>query len=171
MKCPTFKHDSCSGPDHGRRRLLGGMLSAYTITLIPWAVSLPVHAQSEGSFLALSAILVGREALDTELATRYYDALSANDPEFPSKVTALLNLINTQHIDPLQLQKTLDEQHQDLATVPRQIVTAWYAGVVAESTGAICLAYELALMSVVTEDKLRPPTYAYGAYGSWQKKP
>lgn len=58
-----------------------------------------------------------------------------------------------------------------MAAIPRQIVTAWYVGVVGESTQAQCLAYEQALMSVVTEDKLRPPTYAYGAYGSWQEKP
>lgn len=39
MKSIHFPNTGYSGMDHGRRRLLGGLLSAYTATLIPWAVA------------------------------------------------------------------------------------------------------------------------------------
>lgn len=36
----------------GRRRVLAGMLTAYTASLIPWALAAPVANPSEGVFLA-----------------------------------------------------------------------------------------------------------------------
>ena len=36
---------------------------------------------------------------------------------------------------------------------------------------ARCLAFETALNAEVVADVLKPPTYAYGAYGSWMRKP
>lgn len=154
-----------------RRRLLATLLSAYTTSLIPWAAAQAVADDSHGAFLAISAILAGRQSLDSALAKRLYDALVAYDPGFPTAASALLTLINEQKIDPIQLQKRLDAEHSALAPLPRMIVTAWFMGIVGEGDRARCIAYENALNAVIVEDVLTPPTYAYGVYGSWSKKP
>ncbi|RTZ47829.1 hypothetical protein EKL30_02280 [Candidimonas sp. SYP-B2681] len=160
------------GPiDPTKRRLLISCLSAYSASLIPWAWSQPVKDSGHGAFIALSAILTGRQALDQVQAERLFAALSKSDPGFVHAMQAILDLINKQHIDPLALQKILDDGHPTVAMVPRKIVLAWYVGVVGEGDQAHCLAYETALMSVVVADRLKPPSYAYGAYGSWEKSP
>lgn len=160
-----------SPADPSRRRLLAGLLTAYTASLIPWALAQPAPSAERGAFTALSAILVGRQALDAAQATRLYDALAATDPHFPTDVQALLALINERHIDPLRLQGVLDDEHSPLAPLPRSIMRAWTLGVVGSGTDAHCVAYETALDAVFVADVLKPPTYAYGAYGSWSSKP
>jgi len=157
--------------DPSRRRLLVGLLTAYTASLIPWALAQEVPDEQRGAFMALSAILVGRPSLDATQATRTYDALVANDARFPADAQALLALINERHIDPLQLQATLDNEHSPLAPLPRQIMRAWVLGVVGSGDSARCIAYESALNAVMVADVLKPPTYAYGSYGSWSGKP
>jgi len=157
--------------DPSRRRLLAGLLTAYTASLIPWALAQPAPHADRGAFTALSAILVGRQTLDAAQATRLYDALAAAHPNFPADVQALLTLINERHIDPLQLQGVLDNEHSPLAPLPRAIVGAWALGVVGSGEGARCVAYETALNAVIVADVLKPPTYTYGAYGSWASKP
>ena len=158
-------------PDRTRRMLLGGLLSGYTASLIPWALAQPVANANRGAFLAVSAILAGRKTLDEALATRLYDALVTSDPSFPAAASALLALINERSIDPLRLQGVLDAEHSALAPLPRKIVTAWYLGVVGDGDRARVVAFETALNAVAVADVLKPPTYCYGVYGSWTKKP
>ncbi|HXD36138.1 sugar dehydrogenase complex small subunit [Rhodanobacter sp. FW102-FHT14D06] len=157
--------------DPSRRRLLVGLLTAYTATLIPWALAQEVPDDQQGAFVAVSAILVGRPSLDAAQATRIYAALVADDAHFPADVQALLALINQRHIDPLRLQGVLDSEHSSLAPLPRRIMSAWALGVVGSGDGARCIAYESALDAVIVADVLKPPTYAYGTYGSWTGKP
>lgn len=157
--------------DPSRRRLLGGLLTAYTATLIPWALAEPAPRVDRGAFTALSAILVGRQVLDAALAARLHDALAAGDARFPADVQALLTLVNERRIDPLQLQDVLDGEYPSLAPLPRRIMSAWMLGVVGGGEGARCIAYESALDAAIVADVLKPPTYAYGAYGSWSSKP
>ncbi len=158
-------------PDPTRRRMLISLLSGYTASLIPWAAAQAITDDNQGAFVAVSAILAGRQSLDPVLGKRFYDALVAEDAGFPAAAGALLNLINEQKINPLQLQKVLDAGHPALAALPRKIVTAWFTGVVGSGDNARCIAYETALNAVIVEDMLRPPTYAYGAYGTWAAKP
>jgi hypothetical protein len=157
--------------DPSRRRLLVGLLTAYTASLIPWALAQPAPHADRGAFTALSAILVGRQALDTTQTSRLYEALVADDAHFPADVQALLTLINQRQIDPMQLQSVLDTEHSSLAPLPRKIVGAWCLGVVGSGEAARCITYETALNAVVVADVLKPPTYAYGTYGSWTSKP
>lgn len=157
--------------DPSRRRLLAGLLTAYTASLIPWALAQPAPHAGRGAFTALSAILVGRQALDAAQTAHLYDALAAGDARFQADVQALLALINERQIDPLQLQGVLDGEHSPLAPLPRRIMSAWALGVVGSGEGARCIAYESALDAVIVADVLKPPTYAYGAYGSWSSKP
>lgn len=157
--------------DPGRRRVLIGLLTVYTASLIPWAVAAPVTSQGHGVFLALSSMLVGRRSLDTGLSARLHDALTAESPHFDANAQALLQLVDNQHIDPAKLQKTLDASHSPLAPMPRKIMRAWCLGVVGKGEAAHCIAYENALNAVFVSDVLKPPTYAYGTPGSWSKPP
>ncbi len=158
-------------PDFARRRALAGILTAYTASMIPWALAQPIAGPGHGAFLALSALLVGRKSLDTALSARLYAALLAASPSFAAEAQALLSLINDQHLNPMQLQKALDASHSPLAPLPRKLVRAWCLGLVGEGGAARCIAYEDALDAVVVADVLKPPTYAYGAYGSWSEPP
>lgn len=154
-----------------RRRLLAGILSAYTAALMPWALAEPIDDEPHGAFIALSALLAGRKVLDRDLGARLYEALRQEDPGFPEAVRSLLALIEQRQIDPLVLQQVLDDSQSPLAAVPRKLVYAWYMGIVGEGDHARVIAYEHALNAVVVSDVLKPPTYAYGAYGSWTRKP
>jgi hypothetical protein len=158
-------------PSAQRRAVLGGMLSVFAASFVPWALAQPVLDAARGAFLALSALLAGRQSLDQVQARRLYDALHADDPGFPADVQSLLALVNQRSIDPLHLQQVLDAEQAALAPLPRKIVSAWYLGIVGSGEHARCLAFETALNAAVVADVLKPPTYAYGAYGSWAKKP
>ncbi|MDB5933253.1 MAG: hypothetical protein JWQ01_597 [Massilia sp.] len=162
-------NDTCFNP--GRRSVLASLLSVYAASLIPWALAEPAADPARGAFLALSAMLAGRQSLDQAQSGRLYDALSADDAGFAAGVQALLALVNQRGIDPLQLQRWLDAEQPALAPLPRRIVSAWYLGIVGSGEHARCLAFETALNAAVVADVLKPPTYAYGTYGSWAKKP
>lgn len=164
--------DGDSGPPSpSRRRMLAGFVTAYTASLIPWALAQPVAGPEQGVFVALSAILVGRRSLDARLATRLHEALVAAYPRFAADAQALLAQINQQHVDPAQLQNVLDTARSSLAPLPRRIMRAWCLGLVGDGEATRCIAYENALDAVMVADVLEPPTYAYGPYGSWAKAP
>src|SRR5690349_16303441 len=110
MNKPVGAAENLGAPDPGRRRLLASLLTAYTASLIPWALAQPVADAERGAFAAVSAILAGRQSLDAVQATRLYDALAADDAGFPAAVRALLALIDERNIDPLRLQKVLDAE-------------------------------------------------------------
>jgi hypothetical protein len=151
--------------------LLASLLGAYAASLIPWALAQQVVDADRGAFLALSALLAGRQSLDGEHAARLYDALLEDDPGFPSNARSLLSLINERNIDLLQLQRVLDREKSPLAALPRKIITGWFMGIVGSGDKARAIAYEKALNAVFVSDVLKPPTYCYGAYASWTKKP
>ncbi|HEX7389077.1 MAG TPA: sugar dehydrogenase complex small subunit [Acidiphilium sp.] len=151
--------------------VLAGFVAAYSASLIPWALAAPVSDAGHAAFLAMSAIIAGKQTLDPALAQRLYDALAADNPAFPKQAQSLLSFVEAGKIDPLVLQKTLDEQKSPLAKLPKKIASAWFLGIVGEGEKARCIAYENALNAVIVSDVLKPPTYAYGAYGSWSRKP
>ena len=167
----ALKSDRSTIDDPSRRRVLAGLLSAYTASLIPWALAEPARSTEHGSFAALSAILVGRAMLDSAQTDRLFDQLTADSPNFAADAKALLDAINQRHIDTLQLQHVLDGESSPLAPLPRQIMTAWCLGVVGSGVQARCVAYETAMNARMVADVLKPPTYAYGVYGSWEAKP
>jgi hypothetical protein len=157
--------------DVTRRWLLGSLLTAYTASLVPWALAQPIDDRDQGAFLAISAIIAGHQALDAQLAKRLYDALIVDDKRFPSMARELLSLIDARKIEPLHLQQVLDAEKSSLAGVPRAIARAWFLGIVGSGVQARCIAYENALNATIVSDVLKPPTYAYGVYGSWAAKP
>jgi hypothetical protein len=116
-------------------------------------------------------MLTGRSSLDAAQAGRLYQALVSDDAGFEAQHQQLLAFIKEQQVDPMQLQKLLDAQKSVLAPVPRAIVTAWYTGIVGAGEHAKCITFETNLLNAITADKLRPPSYSYGVYGSWAAKP
>jgi hypothetical protein len=138
---------------------------------MPWAFAAPDKQDAHGAFLAASKTLTGRSSLDSGQAARLYKALVANDPQFPAHAQALLKFIKQRQPDLHHLQDTLDAKHPALAKRAHAIMTAWYLGIVGEGESARCVVYENALNAVTVADVLRPPTYCYGAAGSWAKKP
>ncbi len=119
MSTTCDQREARGTPDPKRRMLLAGLLSGYTASLIPWALAQPVADANRGAFLAVSAILAGRQALDEAQAKRLYDALVADDSGFPAASSALLALINERSIDPFKLQAALDAERSPLAPLPR----------------------------------------------------
>lgn len=158
-------------PAPARRKLLVGLVTVYTASLIPWAMAAPVTDAGHGAFVALSAILAGRRMLNVGLGQRLHDALVGIEPDFDAQCQALLTLIETQKIDPAKLQDVLDAAHSNLAPLPRRVMRAWCLGLVGDGEATRCIAYENALNAVIVSDVLKPPTYAYGPYGSWSKPP
>ena len=160
-------------PSNHRRRLVASAVTAYIVSILPrWArAAQTVEDQGQASFTALSTILVGRRDLDASQSARLYQALVSDDPAFPAATSALLTYIDSRKLDSLQLQAALDAEKSPLAALPRKVVTAWYLGVVGENERARCIALEMALNATVVADVLKPPTYCYGPYGSWTRKP
>lgn len=157
--------------DPTRRALLASVSAAYAVSFVPRAIAAPVAEAAGPAFLAASKILTGRSSLDPAQASRLYDALLADDPQLAAGIQALLALIDQRKIDLLQLQHVLDNEHSPFAALPRKIVAAWYTGIVGDGEKARCITYETALMNVIVSDKLKPPSYCYGAPGSWVEKP
>ena len=121
--------------------------------------------------MAVSRVLTGRPTLDSDQAARLYEALVADAPGFPADIQALRSFIDERKIDPALLQQALDAEQSLLAAVPRAIVKAWYTGIVGEAGGARCVTFETSLMHVAVADRLNPPSYCYGSYGSWMDQP
>jgi hypothetical protein len=158
--------------DSERRILLGGALAASAAAFIPAAFAAVGNRNAAGeAFLSVSKALCGHDSLDAKGAVRLCNALIADNPQFAADVQSLAALIDQRKIDPINLQKVLDDEHSPLAALPRKIVTAWYLGVVGEGDQAQCVSFETNLSNELVSDKLRPPSYCYGDYGSWSEKP
>jgi hypothetical protein len=160
-------------PDFRRRLVLSALLAAAGTRLIPFVAAQPAPALSAApdSFIQISTVLTGQTSLDGALAARLYQALAADDAGFGDQHQKLLAYLHAHSADPAQLQQSLDAEKSSLATVPRRIVSAWYTGIVGDGERARCVAFEANLLNVLTADKLRPPSYSYGVYGSWAAKP
>ena len=159
------------GPDPHRRELLIGLTATYLFSYVPTAIAQPTDAASRDAFMAVSRILTGRPSLDADQAARLYEALVADAPGFSADVQALRSFIDERKIDPAHLQATLDAEQSPLTAVPRNIVKAWYTGIVGEAERARCVTFETSLMHVAVADRLNPPSYCYGSYGSWMDQP
>jgi hypothetical protein len=162
---------TADSPDPVRRALLTSLFAASAASVIPPAFAVPTGDAAQNAFLSASQILTGQSSLDPEQASLLYNALIADDAQFASGVQALAKILGQPNIDLLQLQHVLDKENSPVAALPRKIVTAWYTGIVGEGEKARCITYETALMNVVVADKLQPPSYCYGAPGSWVEKP
>ncbi|WP_348682722.1 sugar dehydrogenase complex small subunit [Acidovorax soli] len=154
-----------------RRHVLGGALATAAAALLPWTPVFPVEVDADQAFLALSILLTGRDNLDPALGRRLRQALQSGNDRLDQHTTDLLGLLETRKVPLPDLQAILATEKAAFAALPGQIMTAWYLGVVGKGPQAKVLAFEHALNAVAVSDKLKPPTYAYGAPGSWSHNP
>jgi hypothetical protein len=158
-------------PDLQRRMLLTGIAATCLSAFVLPAIAQPASNTGPQAFLNVSKLLTGRLSLDAGQSARLYKALAADVPEFEAEIRALLAFIADRRIDAAHLQQILDAENSPLASLPRKIVTAWYTGIVGEGGAARCITFETSLMYQVVADRLKPPSYCYGAYGSWVAAP
>lgn len=157
-----------------RRRLLQGMGVLAATTLIPTGL-FPAYASSaiSNDFITMSIFLTGRDKLSADYSSALYTALTQFDPAIPGKLSRLRAYIDTNAINAADLKTRLgaDPAAADLVGLPALLLNGWYLGIVGSGDGAVCVAYVDALAHKEVADVLKPPSYAYGAYGSWAEKP
>jgi len=163
-----------------RRFFMGGSVAV----LCTWICGKPLLSQAaaaisngteknlaKDAFLQVSLILSGHAELPPAQIERLYQALSASDAAFAGQVQALQAFMTERKLGASNLQAALDAEQAAFAALPRRILQGWYVGVVGSGAKATCVAYEDALMNLAVDDQLRPPSYAYGAYGTWSAQP
>lgn len=157
-----------------RRSLLQG-ISLFAATAVLPVMPFQAHASADGiqGFASLSQLLTGRAGLPAAFMEALFAAFSQIDAGFAAKVDLLNSYISTNAVAPDDLQARLksDPAAADLAGLPALILTGWYLGVAGSGDAAICVTYTQALANQEVSDVLRPPSYAYGAYGSWAAAP
>ena len=159
-----------------RRHLLGGFLAASAVQIAPWAwataISTPSGpAAASPAFMALSAYLTARDDLNPRLAARMQAALQSLNAEFTAQADALWQWVDAGKVTLAELNTRLKAEKPELATVPGQIMQVWYMGIAGSGVNTRVVAYEYALNAQTVADKLKPPTYSYGTYGSWTSNP
>ncbi|PLR30757.1 sorbitol dehydrogenase [Chimaeribacter coloradensis] len=161
-----------------RRMFIGGALAALSVPLVSslltgnaLAVPSPALMQAKADFIRLSQLLTGHPTLDADMAERLYQHMLTLYPDFTRQVQALAQFVEAERLSAENLHAAITRQQPALAALPAAILTAWYLGVVGTGKQAVCLAYENALMNQAVRDHLTPPSYAYGAYGTWATKP
>ncbi|MXN17914.1 hypothetical protein GR170_08710 [Pseudooceanicola sp. GBMRC 2024] len=155
-----------------RRQVLSG-ISALAAGVALGAPLLPRAAQAAGTddFLAVSRSLVGNHALKPEFAAALQAAFAKTDPGFGDKLKTLRGLIGDGPVTGEALKARLSDAPPEVAALPQALLTGWYLGIAGSGEQAVCVAYVDALSNVEVADVLRPPSYAYGAYGSWANPP
>ena len=153
-----------------RRYLLGGVLAAGVVQLTPWRLATASTSGNSG-FMALSAYLTQRDDLDPKLGARMQAAWQELDDKFNANVDALWQWIDSNQVALADLNTKLQAEKPELAKVPAQVMQIWWQGIAGSGTQVRVVTYEHALNAQAVADKLRPPSYAYGHYGSWSQNP
>lgn len=158
-----------------RRHLLGGLLAASAVQVAPWALAAATSAAAAPSaspaFMALSRYLTERDDLNAGLAARMQAAVQSLNAEFAAQTDALWQWVDAGKVPLAELNARLKAEKPELAAVPGQIMQVWYMGIAGSGVNTRVVAYEYALNAQTVADKLKPPTYSYGMYGSWTSNP
>ncbi len=122
-------------------------------------------------FLAVSATLTGKTGLNPTLALALYKAMQQTQPEIDNALIKLKGALGQDGVLG-DGDKTVfaDEQKAEHA-LSQAILQGWYLGTVGKGKKAVCVTYVDSLSNRVVADTLVPPSYSYGACGSWQAKP
>jgi hypothetical protein len=159
--------------------------------------ALPLPALAQGAtasgvgfdeFMRLSTQLTDRDDLRPAQGRVAFETLSARFPNFSERLAQLTGFMEAQDVEVSGLQAALDEAGAEFAWIPRQIVSAWYLGVVGaveqpadaeaglmppsavEGTEAMrAVAWEQALMFAPLAGIIPIPSYVY--QGKWAEQP
>lgn len=159
-----------------RRRILGGALVAGVAGLVPWALAQTAASgtasqASVDAFMGLSKHLAELSDLDAGMGARLLAAHLQLDPAWGERMQALWTWVQAEQVGLAQLNEALKAQPADWAKLPAQLMQGWYLGIVGDGKNTRVVAYEFALNARTVSDQLKPPTYAYGGYGSWTVNP
>lgn len=152
-----------------RRHVLGGFLAATAVHITPFAMAAAPVASP--AFMALSSYLTAREDLNPKMGARMQAAWQALDAQFSANVDALWQWIEAEQVPLGELKARMTAAKPELAKVPAQIMQVWWQGIAGEGNHVRVVTYEHALNAQAVAHKLRPPSYAYGGYGSWSTNP
>lgn len=152
-----------------RRHVLGGFLAASALHVTPFAMA--AEPTASPAFMALSKFLTAREDLNPKMGARMQAAWQELDPQFSANVDALWQWVESEHITLGDLNTRLKADKPELAKVPAQVMQIWWQGIAGSGNQVRVVTYEHALNAQAVADKLRPPSYAYGSYGSWSMNP
>ena len=166
------------GIDAHRRRVLLGLIGAAGAVAIPSAVwrtaaadAAQVDATVATNFLALSQSLTQRNTLDPTIARRLYAALAAQDGGFADAAAALTSFVQQHPGTPEAIVAAVSATQPTLVPALHKVISGWYLGVVSDAPDAEVIAYDKALMFVVTGDVTPPPSYCQRAPNYWTSKP
>ncbi len=175
--------------------LRGGAGLAYALLAGRLPLPPPAVAQSGSNeplaaFMELSAVLTGHSDLNGILGQEAFTALAQHEPTFGDNMRELLTFFRAGGVDATGLQSRLAAERPELARIPRQVVRAWYLGVVGDvdeepageeelnpetaaqgTANARVVAWEQAMMFVPVADRLPVPSYCGGQAGFWSEPP
>lgn len=152
-----------------RRSMLAAALSAGALHWLPSTQAAAPEAAP--SFMALSSYLTERTNLDTAIGARLLVALNELDAAMGAKLDALWQWIHSSNVPLAQLNDRLKAEKPEWVGLAQQVMQVWYQGIAGEGVKTRVVTYEYALNAQVVADKLRPPSYVYGGYGSWSANP
>ena len=124
-----------------------------------------------GPFSGITRYLTERGDLPQAQGARLLATQNELDGKFNGKLDTLWKWIGSSQVALANLNERLKAEQPDLADVPMNVMQLWYQGIAGSGTATRVVAYEHALNAAVVADMLRPPSYVYGAYGSWSSNP
>lgn len=157
-------------PAPSRRDILTG-ISLLALGPMTGLAPMPALAAEDADFIAVSRSLVGDHPMTPAYSAALLAALRKAVPGFDMNLATLRQRIGEGPVDGATLQARLAGAEEPVAKLPQTILTGWYLGVAGAGESAICVAYVDAFANQEVADVLRPPSYAYGAYGSWAQPP
>ncbi|MBV0892298.1 sorbitol dehydrogenase family protein [Paracoccus sp. Z118] len=188
-----FQHSTTAAPGFSRRSVLflgTGLGAGLLFGSLPLAAGAQEAAGGLEEFMRVSARLTGHDDLPPAQGRVAFEALSARFPGFDAGLTQLAGFMDERGTEASGLQTALDEAGAEFAWIPRQIVSAWYLGVVGvidspadaeaglvppeaveEGTPAAMhtVAWEQALMFAPLAGTIPIPSYVYRE--NWAEKP
>lgn len=122
-------------------------------------------------FTAVSTILTGKANADPALALALYHALRAATPGFDAALPTLRAALEQGAGHGMDGRLAFAEEGKPQLVLSQAILQAWFLGVAGKGAKATCVAYIDALANRAVAATLVPPSYSYGALGTWQARP
>ena len=151
-----------------RKLMLGGALFAGGVLLPPevWAQTLNASAPDfSPKFMEVSSLLIDHH-LDGEVGARMAAAMLRIHPTIEQDIGAILEIAKKKNAKIIE-DFFADIPEGGLKDTTLAIISAWYTGVVDNSSTAEVFAFETALMYQPTHDVMTIPTYAISGPNEW----
>ncbi len=151
-----------------RKLMVGGALFVGGVLLSP-----EISAQTLGtaapevstSFMEVSSLLIDHR-LDPEVGARMAAAMLRIYPTIERDISAIVQIAKQKNAKVVE-EFFADIPEGNLKDTALAIISAWYTGVVENSSTAEVFAFETALMYQPTHDVMTIPTYAISGPNGW----